>query len=98
MEKVIAKRIIEASEVIGLDLELREDYSGRGSYGSETYAIVGDEKSFRQAICYAAGTLDQVNLAEHPDGESETIDLDQFCEEMASLRTDNMGRYSMVWY
>jgi hypothetical protein len=96
MEKSIAKHIIAASETIGLGLELREDYSGRSMYGSETFAIVGDEREFRQAICYAAATIeDAEGTAEDPE---DVFDLDQFCEEMASLRTDNMGRSSLVWY
>ena len=93
MEKAIAKHIIAAAEVIGLDLELREDYSGRGMYGDETPAIVGGEREFRQACCYAAGTID--SQPEDPEGG---FDLDQFCEEVAGLRTDSVGRSSTVWY
>ena len=96
MEKSIAKHIIAAAEVIGLELDLREDYSGRGMYGNETVAIVGGDREFRQAICYAAGTIDsQPKNEEDPE---DVFDLDQFCEEVAGLRTDSMGRYNTVWY
>ena len=101
MKPAIAKAIINASEVIGLSLEHRTDYSGRGMHGNDTHAIIGNPSEFLQACCYAAGTLDQTNLAEHPDGETpedETHDLDEFCQEMTELRTDTMGRYDNVWY
>lgn len=96
MEKAIAKHIIAAAEVIGLELELREDYSGRGMYGSETVAICGSDREFRQACCYAAGTID--SQPKNEEDSEDVFDLDQFCEEMASLRTDNMGMSSTVWY
>ena len=96
MEKTVAKHIIAAAEVIGLELELREDYSGRGMYGSETVAIVGGDREFRQACCYAAGTIDsQPKNQEDPE---DVFDLDQFCEKMAGLRSDSMGRHDTVWY
>jgi hypothetical protein len=99
MEKAIAKHIIAAAEVIGLDLELRADYSGRGMYGSETVAIVGSDRDFRQAICYAAGTIGDQPLPADPGEDPEDVfDLDQFCEEVAGLRTDSVGRSSTVWY
>jgi hypothetical protein len=94
MKPAIAKAIATASEVIGLSLEHREDYSGRGMYGSETHAIVGAQSEFLQACAYAAATI------EIPDDapEDDIFDLDEFIEEIGCLKTDTMGRYDQVWY
>lgn len=94
MKPAIAKAIIEASDTIGLSLELRKNYGGRGMYGGVTHAVVGKHSEFYQAIAYAAGTIQEPNEDESLD---EVFDLDQFCDEMGSLRSDNMG-YDTVWY
>jgi hypothetical protein len=93
MDAAIANHIIQASETIGLDLELREDYSGRSMYGSTTHAITGDESDFMKAVAYAAGTIDC------QDGDEDAhFDLDDFVDAMGSVRTDSMGRSCLIWY
>jgi hypothetical protein len=91
----IAKAIATASEVIGLSLEHREDYSGRGMYGSDTHAIVGSQSDFMQACCYAAATIEPPT-DDTPD--DDIFDLDEFIQEIGCLRTDTMGRHDQVWY
>lgn len=93
MKKEIAEAILEASETIGLNLEMREDYSGRGMYGDKTHAIVGDADEFRQATCYAA-----VMITQSEDEEDSQVTVDEYIEAMAKIRTDNMGRSDLVWY
>lgn len=88
MKAELAKAIMSAAEVIGLELEHRAEYSGRGMYGKSTDAVIGDQGDFLQACCYAAGTL---------DAESG-LGLDELCDAVRNLRSDSMGRYSTVWY
>lgn len=104
MKPAIAKLIIEANNVIGLDLELRTDYIGRGMGHNETYAITGSFSDFLQACAYAAGTLELFSVDElsallvGASIDTPDFDLDMFCEELASIRQDQMGRYDQVWY
>ena len=84
MHEEIAQGIVEGAEVEGLELQLRENYSGRGMYGSTTAAIVADSLGeFMVGLARYCGDLDPC----HRDGEIEEVVL-----AMTNLRTDNMGR------
>lgn len=87
MEKKIAQKIVEAAEVIGLELQHDETYSGRGMYGNKTDAIIAESLGdLLQCVAYAAGTLE------------DRDDLDEFVGELSSICTDNMGRSAIVYY
>lgn len=94
MRPIIAKLLVAASDEMGLGLELKSDYSGRGMYGSETYAVFGDPGEFMTCVAYAAGMLDTLLGAMDTD---DPTNLEDFVESISELRTDNMGR-SYLWY
>lgn len=100
MKQIVAEKILEAAEVIGLDLTLDTGYSGRGMYGKTTSSITGDQNDFMQALAYAAATVkEEENDPTTYDEEGDpVITLDEFIEEIASMRSDNMGRSNLVWY
>lgn len=81
MKPWIAKRLSQASH----QLELEEDYSGRGMMGAETAAVVGPLPSFVFAVAQVALGLEY----ESEQGE--------FNAALLELRTDSMGR-EVVFY
>jgi hypothetical protein len=88
MNLEFATMIAEAAEKIDLDVELRTDYSGRGMYGARTAALDAPGMAeFAAAACEAAIGLSL-------DGE----DTDDFIAAVRAVRTDNMGRDSIVIY
>lgn len=83
MDTRVAELIIEGAEVDGVDLRLRDDYSGRGMFGEKTHAIVCDRlNEFLVALATTAGEL---GLA----GKDE--DLEQITLACQDLRQDQMG-------
>ena len=77
----IARRLAAASH----QLELEDDYSGRGMMGAETSAVVGPLGAFVFAVAQAALDLEY---------ESEQA---EFNAALLALRTDSMGR-EVVFY
>jgi hypothetical protein len=77
----IAKRLKAASH----QLELEDDYSGRGMMGSETSAVVGPLGAFAFAVAQVALGL---------ENESEQ---GEFNVALLSLRTDSMGRETVFY-
>lgn len=77
----VAKRISQFSH----QLELEDDYSGRGMMGAETSAVVGPLSAFVFAVAQAALDLEY----ESEQGE--------FNAALLALRTDSMGR-EVVFY
>lgn len=99
MDKKAAKRIVEAAEVIGLEVRHDEAYSGRGMYGSTTDAIVTESLcDLLQCVAYAAGELRDEENSDTEIDENEYQTLDDFIRDLAPIRTDNMGRSATVYY
>lgn len=92
MRAAIAQAIFDASENNGLELQLIDDYSGRGMFGKSTHAISGSESEFRSACCHASAAIALLGT------EESEIFLEEFCDEVGGFRTDNMGRTNLVWY
>ena len=68
------------------DLEIRDDYSGRGMYGEETHGLVGDMDSFVEGLI-------ETTIMAVEDEDDELLDkLRRF-----RLRTDSMG-LEMIFY
>lgn len=87
----MAKAIVEAgSEDETLDIEVRESYSGRSSYGKETTGLVcADYATFIRAI--AAYSF----LIGDNEGDYGTYyELQDFLREM---KWDNMGRQIIIY-
>ena len=99
MDKKAAKRIVEAAEVIGLEVRHDEAYSGRGMYGSTTDAIVTESLcDLLQCVAYAAGELRDEENDGTRVGDDEYQTLDDFIRDLVPIRTDNMGRSATVYY
>jgi len=79
MTKRQAEFFKNAAEEVGLDIEVRDEYSGRGMYGKTTYAIITDSITdlIPALLCHAA--YDYVDIV--ADGL-----FDNF-----KLRQDSMG-------
>lgn len=84
MHEGIAQGIVDAAEMDGLELRLREDYSGRGMYGETTAAIVADNiGEFMAGLARFCGDLDPCE---------QDSDIEETVLTVMNLRTDNMGR------
>lgn len=83
------------------DLELREDYSGRGMHGDTTAAIVCD--SFADLACAAVCLATELTREQTEDDyndvepDEDQITGEDIAEALRHLRSDNMGR-QMVFY
>lgn len=88
MKVEIARKIVEAVEDSGSgnEVELRENYSGRGMFGKQTAGVVGSLSDIIGAIAAVA-----FEMGNHGDDEVE------FLREMRRLRTDNMGHNIIVY-
>ena len=89
MKKSTAKLIVEAAENLDLYLELCEDYSGRGMFGTKTQGIVGKYSSFVVAVAEASATV----VEDH----GKSTEWEEFIEDLENLRTDSMGLDSIFY-
>jgi len=72
-----AKALVEAGGTMGIEIRLREEYSGRGMYGRSVAAITCDKHSdLIGAVAVAAIDVE---------------DQESFAEDMGSLSFDSMG-------
>lgn len=84
------------------DVELRDDYSGRGMYGEECWGVVGELDSLRKFELGLAKsqTVEQYDGALEGSVDVESV-LEVFEEHLEAIqnrrRTDNMGM-SYIWY
>ena len=95
MDIELAKFFVKVSEEMGnQECKLQEDYSGRGMYGHTTAAVVCNNPlaMMMDALQYIKDCMD------NSDAELDDIweKLPDFRNTM--LRTDNMGRDSMIVY
>lgn len=101
MELEIAKRIVKAGEDMGLDISLREDYSGRGMYGKKTTGIITDQfGNIIQATAAAAVDLQKENdyfesLTEDQQ-QNPPMAVEYFLDNL-DFAKDNMG-YDLIIY
>jgi hypothetical protein len=78
-------KLAELLEMHSCEIEVREDYSGRGMYGKSTAAIVCDESNMFEAIA---------GIMESGDEEEREYVADNI---RYGFKTDSMG-YSTVYY
>jgi hypothetical protein len=92
----------QAADDIGVELELRDDYSGRCMYGATTAAIIGTTTDIIKATAAAAGQLGiMVERADHEGGADENHAAQQAMDEfMMDLdwSRDSMGMMDIVVY
>lgn len=86
------------------EIELRDDYSGRGMYGDSCWGVVGDERNLNQfeTNLAKAATLEVYknhNSSDYPDPE-EVLDLfaEKLGEVQAHRREDSMGMSRIYYY
>lgn len=84
MHKKTVNSIMDAADEVGLELEVYEDYSGRGMFGSRTCGVVGNFQNLVVAIAIAAKDLDDTSH-------------EKFVEDLQDIRTDNLGR-ELIFY
>jgi len=96
MTKELASFLRNAAEHCDVDVEIRDDYSGRGMYGQETHAIVTDSipELMINTIQYIKESLESKSHAEQINFMVKIPDV----SDIRRLRTDNMGRDSIVIY
>ena len=87
MKESIIKRIEEAANELGFEVEVRDEYSGRGMFGETAHAIVmNDENDFYVAAISVAFKID-----------NDTEESDDFIQDMQDITFDSMGS-SIVAY
>ena len=87
MNKQLANKLIEASNDLGADAKLYEEYSGRGMYGETTCGVsFRDTRDMFCCIAYVAG--------EFEPGSCEVEDMQ---DDLSSLRVDEMGRGTIYY-
>lgn len=82
----IAEEIISAARDMGTDINLHEDYSGRGMYGDTTAAISGDLNNIIAAVAMAASTL-----------QDNHRKLEDLVVAMQNISTDSYARQIIVY-
>lgn len=95
MKKEHADMIQEAANVIGLDVETRDDYSGRGMYGEEVSAVVGDLGDIMACVAQAMKSL--VEDLETAKEDDKYPDPDDFIDDLRNTSIDNMGRSYVIY-
>lgn len=105
MDKPVADAIIAAADAIGLEMSIRESYSGRGMYGKDTVAVIyEDTNDLLKAVATAVIDLkDAEEYVTHRQEQGEEVDdvalrAEDFVEELGGFRYDNMGRDSLIVY
>ena len=83
-------RIIDAAHITGLSLEKYQGYSGRGMYGNKTDGITGTWPAFAACAAYAASIF--------TNDDDEDYSIDDFCQEIAEVNTDSMGKNDLIFY
>ena len=84
MEKELAEKVVEGLEALGIDAELREEYSGRGMFGKVTAGIVSRRL---EDILFVMGAV----AAEQYGFEN----ISMF--PLEKIRSDNMARDVIVY-
>lgn len=97
MKIEIAKVIVEACEEIGIEVDLREDYSGRGMYGSTTAALVlADEKDLVKATALAAIRVHENAEHEEFNGREASMTSEDYLQGL-DFKFDSMGHDIVVY-
>lgn len=94
MKKESAEAIKRAADSIGEECDLRPDYCGRGMYDKTTHAVVlSGVGRLCQLVALAA-----IDISKRPAIADTDLTGEEFAEDLAGLRADNMGRSDYVYY
>jgi hypothetical protein len=89
MNYITAKFIADICEDIGVDVELYEDYSGRGMYGDTTTGLVS-EYSIPYYLLKVIAYLYEEAYGDNEDYEE--LEIESFKGQ------DSLGRYKSILY
>lgn len=94
MDLELAETLVQVCEDYGIEVSLRESYSGRGMYGKDTAGVVLEEGDIGDLL---AAVINNATcfIAE----EEEPVEFFDLAErfEVNKFRTDSMGR-GMILY
>lgn len=94
MDVKTARKIVQAGDDLGLELNIREEYSGRGMFGKKTAGVVFDSlNDLLQSVAHAAAETAIEDFEEHDGDES----MQDFMEGLEIKGQDNMGMSSIVY-
>lgn len=85
MQLEVAKKLVASADEVGVELEIVEDYSGRGMFGKSTTAVRFDTVQDLFTAFYSLGLDD----GQEPD-ESEEINF-------SSLSIDSLGKSQIIY-
>lgn len=96
MKLEVAKAIENAAnEIGGLDIEVREGYSGRGMFGRQTAGIVfACQGDLLRAVALAAVRVNEDNEDAH--GDEDRLSLDEFLDGLPTSQ-DSMGHSGIAY-
>ncbi len=94
MKQWVAEALAKEAEDLGIEVEIRIDYSGRGMYGKETVGVVVDNPL--TLIHLAANVVAGLSEAREEDPEA-TDKMRAFSKELTGLRMDSMGTQTIVY-
>ncbi len=109
MKLETAKKIVEAAENIGgLDVKLHDNYSGRCMFGRNTAGVVfGSLGELLKSVAYAAKEMAEEDnpedglIGDDPDSNEnvnyDPFQLEKFIEDLSNVRTDSMGRDTIIY-
>lgn len=89
-----AALIAEAAEELGLQVSVRQSYSGRGMYGRTTAAVVGSIPDILQAAVQAGVSLARDS---YDGGEPKDTFAEEFVQAVGGLSFDSMGRETVAY-
>jgi hypothetical protein len=101
MDLKLAEMLVQVLEDEGIDVSLRESYSGRGMYGKDTAGVVlseGDVTDILKAVINNASMFCEVQLGCKIDFPADPgfFDLIEIFT-VGGLRQDSMGRGMIIY-
>ena len=90
MTHELAQRIFEAGDELGVEIQIRERYSGRHMYGETTTGIIySDNSALLQSFSYAAAKM----IEDRGYGK----EFEEFMEAIPDLKYDSMGQSTIAY-
>ena len=89
MKETYAKAIVEAANDECVNASVYENYSGRGMYGETTTGVTLEDDGILPVLT--------ARVALRLSSQNHNLDVDEFIEEIRSLRSDNLGRDVIIY-
>ena len=90
MTHELAQRIFEAGDELGVEIQIRERYSGRHMYGDITTGIIySDNSALLQSVSYAAAKMMEDRGYGH--------EFEEFMQAISNLKYDSMGKSTIAY-